>query len=252
MSIPFPRHDMHVHSTFSDGAATPRENIRRAEELGLDALTLVDHVRTSSDWLPRFVAHLETLRRSAALDVLIGVEAKILTIGGLMDRPERIGEVDRVYIADHQVPGHRGPERPSDVRRELAAGRRHPDAVIDAVVQGTANAMRAQPEAVLAHLFSVLPKVGLDEGLVSDEQIGLLAETAAQTGATLELSERWKCPGTRVARAFLERGVPIVVSSDSHRLDSLGAFTWCRERWEELARRRPAPAPAMAARAAGA
>lgn len=251
MNAPFPRHDMHVHSTFSDGAAAPHENIRRAEEIGLEALTLVDHVRASSDWIPRFVAHVGLLRHSAALDVRIGIEAKILTVGGLIDRPERIGGVDRVYIADHQVPGHRTPERPSDVRMQVAAGRRRAGEVIDAVVQGTANAMRAQPGAVLAHLFSVLPKVGLYEGLVSDEQIGLLAETAAQTGATLELSERWKCPGTRVARAFLERGVPIVVSSDSHRLDSLGEFTWCRERWEELTCDRPAAVAAMAGHMAG-
>jgi histidinol phosphatase-like PHP family hydrolase len=52
MMGPFPTHDMHVHSTFSDGQATIGENVVRAIALGLDELTLVDHVRVGTDWVP--------------------------------------------------------------------------------------------------------------------------------------------------------------------------------------------------------
>src|SRR5437867_3552289 len=38
-----PGYDLHTHSTFSDGTATPTENVRLAIERGLDGLAVTDH-----------------------------------------------------------------------------------------------------------------------------------------------------------------------------------------------------------------
>ncbi|MDD6221941.1 MAG: PHP domain-containing protein, partial [Lachnospiraceae bacterium] len=37
------RVDLHVHSTFSDGTATPREIVQMAAAAGLSAMALTDH-----------------------------------------------------------------------------------------------------------------------------------------------------------------------------------------------------------------
>jgi putative hydrolase len=233
MMGPFPTHDMHVHSTFSDGQATIGENVVRAIALGLDELTLVDHVRVGTDWVPQFVGAVNELRGRLPLRLSIGVEAKILSVDGSLDLPEILDGIDHVYIADHQVPGPDGPLHPNDVREAIATGAVEASQVVEWIVDGTVNAMLGRRGSVLAHLFSVLPKIGLDEGAVSDDQIRWLASTARHTDTTIEVSERWRCPGARTVAAFAEAGARIVVSTDSHALDTLGRYTWCRTTWEQ-------------------
>ncbi len=46
--------DLHTHSTFSDGSATPEALVREAERIGLSALSLTDH--DTMDGLERFLA----------------------------------------------------------------------------------------------------------------------------------------------------------------------------------------------------
>lgn len=230
----FPTHDMHVHSTFSDGTATLDQNVRRAESLGLTELTLVDHVRVDTEWLPGYVAAVAALRPTTTVTLYTGIEAKILRTDGALDVPADRTGVDVVYIADHQVPGLRGPEHPSAVRAAIADGTRAAADVIDAIVCGTVNAMRSHPGGVLAHLFSLLPKVGLDERDVTDEQLSLLARTAHETGTTVEISERWRCPGPRALHMFARQDVRIVVSTDSHAIETLGIYDWCRTTWSQV------------------
>lgn len=233
MMGPFPSQDMHVHSTFSDGRATIGENVVRAIALGLDELTLVDHVRVGTDWVPQFVAAVAELRGRLPIRLHCGVEAKILNVDGALDLPDTLDGVDHVYIADHQVPGPDGPLHPNDVRNGLDDGTLNREQVVEWIVDGTINAMLGRRGSVLAHLFSILPKIGLDECAVSDDQIRWLASTARHTDTTVEVSERWRCPGPRTIAAFAEAGVNIVTSTDSHALDTLGRYTWCRTTWEQ-------------------
>jgi putative hydrolase len=96
--------------------------------------------------------------------------------------------------------------------------------LIGALLTATANAMRRHAGLTIAHLFSVLPKVGLHEESVSDAQVHQLATLARATGATLEISERWRCPSLRVARIFAQERVPLVASSDAHRPTDIGRY----------------------------
>lgn len=233
MMGPFPKHDMHVHSTFSDGHATIGENVVRAIALGLDTLTLVDHVRVDTDWVPQFVAAVDELRGRLPVSLLCGVEAKILKVDGSLDLPDCLDGVDHVYFADHQVPGPDGPLHPNAVRDAIERGELDRATVVEWIVDGTVNAMLGCRGGVLAHLFSVLPKIGLDERDVSDDQIRWLASTARHTDTTIEVSERWRCPGPRTIAAFAASGARIVASTDSHALDTLGRYTWCRTTWEQ-------------------
>jgi putative hydrolase len=225
---------MHVHSCFSDGAATVDENVERALELGLRRLTCVDHVRTSTDWLPEFVASVDAWRDHPEIEVLCGIEAKMLTIDGDLDLPGETRGVDRIYVADHQMPGPDGPEHPRAVATAIARGERSADETISALVSATANALRGHRDTVIAHLFSILPKLGLSESQVPSALVEGLAETAAATRARLEIDERWSCPSASTAAPFLRRGVEILASTDSHRLDTLGRFGFVRACFQEL------------------
>ena len=88
---------------------------------------------------------------------------------------------------------------------------------------------------VLAHLFSILPKVGLSEDQVPDELLAELAAAAAATGTTVEISERWRCPSLRTLRAVRAAGAAIVCSTDSHLATRIGRYDYVRSTLQALA-----------------
>jgi putative hydrolase len=221
--------DHHVHSTFSDDAiSTLAQNVTAARQRGLRVLCLADHVRRDSAWVPSFLCAVDAMRPVPGLDVLAGVEAKILDRTGRLDLPEAAAGADRVLIADHQFPADLGPVHPRLVRTAIARGEMTAEATIDCLVEATAGALQMAARPQLAHLFSILPKMGLAESSVPDQAIGYLARQARMAGALLEVNEKWACPSARTIRAFAEAGVPLVASTDSHDCRDIGAYASVR------------------------
>lgn len=221
--------DCHVHSTFSDDAvSTLAENVAAARERGLRTLCLTEHVRRGTPWVPEFLAAVHALPPVPGLEVLAGVEVKILDRAGRLDLPGGTGGVDIVLIADHQFPADCGPVHPRAMRDAIASRDVTVAAVVDCLLEATASALTQVARAQLAHLFSILPKMGLDESDIPDEAMGHLARQARIAGARLEVNEKWACPSARAVRAFAAAGVPLVASTDSHDCRDVGVYTSVR------------------------
>jgi putative hydrolase len=232
--------DFHVHSTFSDGASTLAENVAAARQRALRSLCLVDHVRRDTTWLPDFAAAVAAIRDQQARDrhtrdwqardlpaprVLSGVEAKILDTAGRLDLPPVLDGIDLVLIADHQFPGDGGPVHPEQARADIASGAMTPAEAIERLCEASANALGATDcGRVLAHLFSVLPKIGLDEEMVPQALLDHLARRVAKAGAMAEINEKWACPSARTVTALARAGVSIVAGSDSHHCRDVGVY----------------------------
>jgi putative hydrolase len=229
-----PRQDMHVHSTFSDGRDPIEGNVAEAEALGLTQLTCVDHVRAGTDWVPDYVAAVRRARPETDVELACAVEAKLLDTTGALDLPERIDGIDAIYAADHQVPLADGPSHPRDVRDRLDRGTLTTEQVLEAIVTSTARALDRSEPVVIAHFLSILPKLGLTEADVPADLIDSLAGETARTGQRIEISERWRCPSARTLAPFLRRGVPILLSTDSHRRETIGRYDHCLAVLEEL------------------
>ncbi|WP_346622211.1 histidinol-phosphatase [Blastococcus montanus] len=222
--------DHHVHSTWSDDAVSaPLENLVAARDTGLASIRMVDHVRTSTTWVPGFLAEVSALPRIDGLEVLTGVEAKILDASGRLDVPDDLvvgpGGVDRILIADHQFPGPDGPWSPRRTLEEIAGGLSGEDA-LSILVDATVRAMERAGRGQLAHLFSLLPKIGLHESELLDEHVAAIAAAAVRTGTTVEVNEKWRCPGPRVVLALDAAGVSLVGSTDSHAATTVGRYSW--------------------------
>jgi putative hydrolase len=228
------RMDMHVHSTFSDGADRLEDNIAEAESLGLTALGCVDHVRASTDWVPDYVAAVNGLRERTRVQLRCGIEAKLMDTSGALDLPEHIDGVDAIYAADHQVPLESGPTHPREVRERIERGDLDAAGVIDALLTSTARALDRPQRVVIAHFLSILPKIGLTEADVPLEGLEALAEATKRTGQEIEISERWRCPSAATLRPFKARGVPIVLSTDSHKRGTIGRYEHCLAVLREL------------------
>jgi putative hydrolase len=222
--------DHHVHSTFSDDAvSTVAENVRAARERGLRVVVLADHVRQGSPWVPEFVAAVRELPAAPDIEVLAGVEAKILNSAGELDLPPDLRGVERVLIADHQYPGDHGPVPPQDMRDALERRQCSAADVIDGLIAATLAALERVALPQLAHLFSLLPKMGLDEADVPGPALDYLAQGCYQAGAQVEVNEKWACPSPRTIRALAVAGVPLVASTDSHDCATIGRYARVRE-----------------------
>lgn len=226
--------DMHVHSTFSDGRDTIEDNVAEAERLGLVEMTCVDHVRVDSDWVADFTTCVKRANAATPVALSCGIEAKLLNTAGDLDLPPDIAGAQAIYIADHQVPLADGPRTPGEVRQLIETDLLEGRSVLDAIATSTTNALLRNRSVVIAHLFSVLPKLGLEEANVPLELVEQIASAAALSGARIEISERWRCPSARTLRPFLSRGVGILLSTDSHRSDTIGRYSYCNSVTREL------------------
>jgi len=229
MSIVDLRGDFHVHSTFSDDASsTLAENLAAASRCGLGEIRMVEHVRQSTSWVPDFVAALALEPRPEALVVRTGVEAKLLDSTGRLDVPDQLDGIDTILIADHQFPGPEGPWNPAETRRRLDAGL-SVAAALDLLTTALIKAMEGTDSAQLAHCFSILPKVGLHEDDLDDDHLERWASTAARTGTSVEVNEKWQCPGPRALAAALAAGAELVAATDSHVASDVGRYRWVRD-----------------------
>jgi putative hydrolase len=224
-----PTQDMQVHSTFSDGSGTIEENVAAAEAVGLVEMTCVDHVRRDTEWVPEYTAAVAALGTKTRLALHCGIEAKLLDTRGTLDLPESgLDGVDWIYAADHQVPMDDGVHHPDEVREGIESGRYEAQAVIAGLMAATENCLPQHPGRVtIAHIFSILPKIGVREEDVPRELIESLAQAAYATGNRIEVNERYRTPSAETLRPFVRRGVPLLMSTDSHRSDTIGRYDHC-------------------------
>lgn len=117
---PVLRREMHVHTVQTDGQSGIEELIADAERLGLTLLVFTEHVRADSSWFPDFAARVRSAARGAALEVLVGAEARISDLRGTLDiSPAIRRHSDLVLASVHRFPGPGGESIPfSSVDRE--------------------------------------------------------------------------------------------------------------------------------------
>ncbi|MDQ2649871.1 MAG: PHP domain-containing protein [Actinomycetota bacterium] len=218
--------DLHVHSTFSDGASTIEENLASATGLGMHTVGMVDHVRRDTTYVPDFEAAVRELARSTDLRIYCGVEAKILDTAGTVDLPASLPALDYVLIADHQMPRPNGPAHPRDVVAAIEDGTVTVPEIIDDLVEATVASLRCYDRTVIAHLFSILPKCGIHEDQVPERLIRRIGDAAKAAGTAIEINEKWTCPSRRVATLLRERGAEITLSTDAHHETRVGRYDY--------------------------
>jgi putative hydrolase len=224
--------DFHVHSTFSDGASTLAENVQAARERRLRRLCLVDHVRAGTTWVPEFVAAVARYRSLPGLRVMAGVEAKILDTAGRLDIPPGLDQVDGldlVLIADHQFPGPGGPVHPDVMRAAIEDRGVTAEEAIEGLVTAITAALGSVRRGLLAHPFSLLPKIGLAEEQIPVALLKDLAMAAARAGAFVEINEKWHCPAPGTVAALAGADVHLVTGSDSHHCRDVGIYRAARQ-----------------------
>jgi DNA polymerase (family 10) len=197
--------DLHVHSTYSDGAHTLREIVLKAQEMGYRYIAVTDHspsLKIAGGLSPeRLKVKIEEGKRLNALfpdiKLLIGAEVDIKNDGSL-DYPDTLlKQLDLVIGAIHS--GFKQPR--------------------EQITRRMVTAMHNPYLHIVAHPTGRL----LGERDPYDVDMDQLMETAGKTGTALEINaytQRLDLDDSTVLKAK-EKGVLIAIGTDAHHLDQL-------------------------------
>jgi DNA polymerase (family 10) len=193
------RGDLHVHTDWSDGRGTLEEMVSVATALGREYVAICDHARRLRDGrLEEQAAAIAGLDgRLDSIRVLSGVEVDIRADGSLELADDELAARDWVVASIHS-----GFDRSRDeLTARLLAAIENPH--VDCIGHPTGRKIGRRPayELDLERVF----------------------ERCAETGTFLELNcqpDRLDLPDT-LARAAVEAGVRMVISTDAHRTAEL-------------------------------
>ena len=193
--------DYHVHCNYNDHSAadlTIKNVIAHAEKIGLRSIALTEHVRRTSDWVPRYLAEIKAETAGAngnKLKVIPGFEAKILRNGSI-DCDEEYSKNYFIVASFHTVFGN---------KREW----------IDALN----NAIQNPDVNVIGHLA---PEPTFD---LNDDELSELASWIFSNRKLIELNAKYHRPPARWLLKFKEHGVRFHLGSDAHSLEQIGNFS---------------------------
>jgi DNA polymerase (family 10) len=204
------RGDLHMHTTASDGRNTLEQMVEGARGRGYEYLAITDHSAThgfgnhvTPDQLRAQIERVRALNaQTEDIEVLIGTEANILPDGSLDYDDDLLAELDWVIASVHTSFAI-GEQAMTD---RIVAAIEHP--WVDAIGHLTGRKIeRRNPYAV---------------------DVDRVFEAAARTGTMIEINS---APDRRDlndvhARAAAAAGVPILIDSDAHGVNTLHHVRW--------------------------
>ena len=193
--------DYHVHCNYNDHSAsdlTIKNIIARAEKIGLKVIALTEHVRRTSDWVPRYLDEIRVetaAARSDKLKVIPGFEAKILKDGSI-DCCEEYSKDYFIVASFHTMF--------EDKRIWIEALKR---------------ALHNPDVDVIGHLA---PEPTFD---LNDDELSELASVIFSNDKIIELNAKYHRPPPKWILKFKEQNVKFHLGSDAHSLQEIGNFS---------------------------
>src|ERR671911_2482947 len=193
--------DYHVHCNYNDHSAsdlTIKNIIAQAEKIGLRVIALTEHVRRTSDWVPRYLAEIRAETAAASsnkLKVIPGFEAKILRDGSI-DCCEGYSRDYFIVASFHTIFG--------DKRIWIEA---------------LMTAIQNPDVDVIGHLA---PEPTFD---LNEEELSELASLMFSNHKIIELNAKYHRPPPRWLLKFKEHNIRFHLGSDAHSLEEIGNFS---------------------------
>jgi putative hydrolase len=193
------KEDYHVHCNYNDHSApdlTIQNVLIRAEEIGLQTLAFTEHVRRTSDWIPRYLREIESYKNNnnSSLRIIPGFEAKIL-LDGSINCPEQYSKNYFLIASFHNIYGSK-------------------QVWINALKRAIEN-----PDVnVIGHLA---PEATFTLG---NSEVDSLASLIVKNKKIVELNAKYYRPPPEWILIFKKKGIKFHLGSDAHSLQQIGQF----------------------------
>ncbi|MFH1623721.1 MAG: PHP domain-containing protein [Pseudomonadota bacterium] len=197
----FPRMDLHIHTTFSDGTCTMREIVKIAEERGMEHIAFTDHAFNEDSFgldestIDEYIHEANSIKKESSVKILVGLEAEIPTIDRVMKYRDSL---DLLLISNH------GPVR----------GTFH-SAII--------NVVKSHRIDIIAHPWYI-NEVDWDK----------IIEAVLEHDVAIELNSFRKVPEVSIIGHIGASGVRFSIGSDAHFRSEVGRVDWAYKTLEEL------------------
>lgn len=193
--------DLHIHSYFSDGKASVAEIARKAKEIGLKAIAIVDHSIELNFGLDERKAkqrevEIEDARALYGIKIYSGIECGINHNGDIF---LPMHDFDFIVASVHEN------------------AMNYCERVIKCIENNNVD--------VLGHLFSDMFEFSRDQKL--EEK---LIDTLEAHGVALEINSTHKCPPDDFLIKCSERKIKVSIGSDAHRLENVGKVEWSEQK----------------------
>lgn len=205
--------DYQIHTRWTDGQHTPVEIIGAAQKMGMGSIAFTEHIRRESDYFPRFFAQLDDLRSKSPLEVLIGVETKVIDINGNLDISVSDYDLAEIVLGSvHRIPYEGTWVHPRDLGKQktMTEEFRHSLAMIE---NGAID--------VLAHPLGMSLRIFQD---FSPEDLEAIIKRIARTDIAFEINAKYTnfLFLNRVIELCRKHNPYVSIGSDVHQLYELG------------------------------
>jgi putative hydrolase len=191
-----PKEDYHVHCNYNDHSApdlTVQNVVTQAENIGLQTVAFTEHVRKTSDWIPRYLDEIKSVKGNG-LKIIAGFEAKILRDGSI-DCLDKYAEEHFVIASFHSV---------------------YEDKKV--WINALEGAIKDPNVNVIGH---IAPETSF---VLNDVEVKHLASMIIENGKIVELNAKYQRPSKNWIRILKESGVCFHLGSDAHSLEEVGRF----------------------------
>ena len=243
--------DLHVHTTFSDGADTPETAVLRAIELGLSRIGISDHsfVKGAEEWcmredaLPAYRKEITRLKEKyrGQIEVLCGIEQDILSKTPADGFDYVIGSVHFIKEKGTLIPV----DESADILQDAAARYFEDDiyALCSSYYALEADVAVRTNADIIGH-FDLISKFNENNALFDEADARYVsawqgaAQQLLQSGVPFEINfgavsrgyRTLPYPSAEMRRFILDNGGRFILSSDSHAAGTIG---YGFEGWKE-------------------
>lgn len=233
--------NIHTHSVFSDGKATPEEMLCRAIEQNFVSFGISDHSETQCDLsycmkkadYPRYRSEVRRLREKYEdrIEYLLGIEKDYYSDVDYEAFDYVIGSVHYLVVGGVTYPIDHSLSQQMDCIRDLGKGDRNE--LARRYYAAVAEHAQKEPFQIQGH-FDVITKFGVFDGAdetyydlafeALDEVIKHVPFIEVNTGAVFRKRRTAPYPEEVFLRRILEKNGKVILTGDSHDPDAVGFF----------------------------
>ncbi|HBC87152.1 MAG TPA: hypothetical protein DCZ94_09380 [Lentisphaeria bacterium] len=204
--------DLHMHSTWTDGALSLREIAKTAKKMGLTMIAMTDHVRKNSTYCKDYEEEIGEVSKETGLEILTGFEAKVVSAKGELDLPPYCRRGRHLIIGSvHSVPMKGKTVHPKDISR---------DDLQDLELKYSLAIIKGGKADILGHAGGMTIGIYGGFSLVYLEKI---IRTCGKGDTAFEINSRYHGSIIREIWELLSRYNPLVsFGSDAHSKSEIG------------------------------